>query len=109
MAHAPCYKRHMDFCLLGPIEVSEGDRLIPLPRQKQRALLTLLLLEAGRVISTDRLLDDLWGEDPPPTAKSSLHNHISQLREALGPEVLITRPPGYVLDVAPESVDLVRF
>jgi DNA-binding SARP family transcriptional activator len=99
----------MDFCLLGPLEVRDGERLIPIRRQKQRALLALLVLEVGRIVSTDRLLDELWGEEPPRTAKGSLHNSVSQLRRALGADVLLTRAPGYVLDVDRSSVDLVRF
>jgi DNA-binding SARP family transcriptional activator len=99
----------VDFRLLGSIEVREADRLVPIRRQKQRALLTLLLLNVGNVVSTDRLVDELWGDDPPRTAKGSLHNYVSQLRRVLGPEVLITREPGYLLEVDPESVDVVRF
>ncbi|MDQ2982560.1 MAG: AAA family ATPase [Actinomycetota bacterium] len=99
----------MDFCVLGPIEVRENDRVVPLRRQKQRALLALLVLHVGEVVSSDRLLDALWGEEPPRTAKGSLHNCVSQLRRALGPETLLTRAPGYVLDIDPERIDLVRF
>src|SRR5713226_7402109 len=99
----------MEFGVLGPLRVIEGEREIPLPRQKHRALLAFLVLHAGEVVSVDRLLDELWGERPPATAKNSLQNNISQLRKLLGADVLQTRPPGYVLDLAPDDVDLSRF
>ena len=84
-------------------------RLIQLGGQKQRALLAALLVRVGEVVSTDRLIDDLWGEEPPRTAATSLQNFVSQLRKLLGPEVLVTRPPGYALDVEREAVDAARF
>jgi DNA-binding SARP family transcriptional activator len=96
--------------LLGPLEVGDrAGRPVPLPRQKQRALLAALALRPGAVVSTDRLLEDLWGEEPPRTAVGSLQNLVSQLRKSLGADVLVTRPPGYVLAVAPEDVDVGRF
>jgi DNA-binding SARP family transcriptional activator len=98
----------MDFRILGPVEVIDGGR-VPLPRPKQRALLAYLLLHAGEVVSTDRLLDALWGERPPPTATDALQNYVSQLRKALGAAVIVTRPPGYLLNAAPEQIDLGRF
>ena len=76
----------MDFRLLGPLEVSRGGDLLELGGPKQRALLALLLLDAGRVVSTDRLIDALWGEQPPRTAATSLQNFVSQLRKLLGPD-----------------------
>src|SRR5712692_3927777 len=99
----------MEFGVLGPFRVTDGEREIPLPRQKHRALLAFLVLHAGEVVSVDRLLDELWGERPPATAKNSLQNNISQLRKLLGADVLQTRPPGYVLDLAPDDLDLSRF
>jgi DNA-binding SARP family transcriptional activator len=99
----------LEFRILGSLEVSKDGVAIPLGGRKQRALLTLLLLEAGHVVSTDRLIDTLWGERPPRTAATSLQNLVSQLRKLLGPEVLVTKPSGYQLDVAPEQLDLERF
>ena len=99
----------MEFRVLGPFRVTDGEREIPLPRQKHRALLAFLVLHAREVVSVDRLLDELWGERPPATAKNSLQNNVSQLRKLLGADVLHTRPPGYVLDLAPDDVDLSRF
>jgi DNA-binding SARP family transcriptional activator len=100
----------LEFRILGALEVRGADgNPVPLAGQKQRALLALLLLHAGRVVPTDRLLDDLWGERPPPTANSSLQNLVSQLRKTLGRDVIVTRPPGYVLQVDAAQVDLRRF
>jgi DNA-binding SARP family transcriptional activator len=99
----------LEFRILGPLEVREDDVPLQLGGQKQRVLLALLLLEANRVVSTDRLLDALWGEQPPRTAPTSLQNFVSQLRKLLGPETLVTKPPGYQLRVEPEQADLDRF
>jgi DNA-binding SARP family transcriptional activator len=68
----------------------------------------LLLLDAGRVVSTDRLVDALWSGTPPPTATASLQNFVSQLRKSLGPDTIETRPPGYRLPLEPEQLDLAR-
>jgi DNA-binding SARP family transcriptional activator len=99
----------LEFRILGSLEVTEDDVAIPLGGRKQRALLALLILDAGRVVSTDRLIDALWGERPPRTAATSLQNLVSQLRKLLGADVLVTKPAGYQLDVAPEQLDLERF
>jgi DNA-binding SARP family transcriptional activator/tetratricopeptide (TPR) repeat protein len=99
----------LTFAILGPLEVRDGEHLIPLPRRKHRALLVVLLLRAGEVVSTDSLIDQLWGESPPRTAKEALVNYVSLLRHALGPDVVITRAPGYILDASPEQTDLARF
>jgi DNA-binding SARP family transcriptional activator len=93
----------LDFRLLGPIEVRSGGEPLPLGGPKQRALLALLLVEAGRAVSTDRIVDALWGEHPPRTAQTSLQNFVSQLRKLLGPEVLVTKPPGYLLRARPDA------
>jgi DNA-binding SARP family transcriptional activator len=98
-----------EFRILGPLEVSDETGLLPLGGQKQRALLAMLLLDAGRVVSTDRLIDALWGEQPPRTASTSLQNFVSQLRKLLGPEVLETKAPGYRVRLPPRSLDLDRF
>jgi DNA-binding SARP family transcriptional activator len=96
----------MEFRILGPLEVVGDEGPLALGGQKQRALLGLLLVRAGEVVSTDRLLDELWGEHPPKAAKASLQNLVVQLRKLLGAEVVVTRPPGYVLRVDAEQVDL---
>jgi DNA-binding SARP family transcriptional activator len=105
-----CYKGHvLEFRILGPVEVSDETGPLLLGGQKQRAVLAMLLLEAPRPVSTDRLIEALWGEQPPRTAATSLQNFVSQLRKTLGGDVLVTKPPGYALDVRPEQVDLHRF
>src|SRR5689334_18305677 len=76
----PCYKRHVpDFRILGPLEAFNETGPLLLGGQKQRAVLAMLLLEPGRIVSTDRLIDALWGEQPPRTATTSLQNFVSQL------------------------------
>ena len=91
-----------EYRILGPLEVSGERGPVALGGQKQRALLGLLLMRAGEVVATDRLVDQLWGELPPRTATTSLQNHVSQLRKLLGAETIVTRPPGYVLEVDAE-------
>jgi DNA-binding SARP family transcriptional activator len=98
-----------EFRILGPLEVSDETGPLLLGGLKQRAVLALLLLDAGRVVSVDRLVDALWGEQPPRTAATSLQNFISALRKLLGPEVLETKPPGYRLNLKPGELDLDRF
>jgi DNA-binding SARP family transcriptional activator len=99
----------LEFRILGPLEVVDAGTPLQLSGQKQRALLALLLVDANRVVSTDRIIDALWGEQPPRTAVTSLQNFVSQLRKLLGPETLVTKPPGYQLAIAPEQLDLERF
>jgi YVTN family beta-propeller protein len=99
----------VEFRILGPVEVSEDGRPVSLGRGKQRAVLALLLLEANRIVSSDRLIDQLWGGQPPATAATALQGHISGLRKALGPDVIVTRRPGYMLEIDPKQVDLGRF
>jgi DNA-binding SARP family transcriptional activator len=100
----------MDFRLLGPLEVvSEHDRPVPLGGVKQRSLLAVLLLHANELVSTDRLIDQLWGTAPPATAAKNIQVKVSRLRKALGEERVVTQPPGYVLRVEPSEVDLGRF
>ena len=102
--------RVLDFRILGPFEVLAADgEPLPLGGQKQRALLVALLLRANDVVSTDVLIDRLWGENPPRTARTSLQNAVSALRQLLGPNVLVTRSPGYRLTVDLDSIDLKRF
>jgi DNA-binding SARP family transcriptional activator len=97
------------FLILGPLEVAGEDGPLRLGGAKQRALLALLTLNAGRVVPTDTLIDQLWGERPPRTAVTSLQNFVSQLRKLLGPELVETRPPGYLLQVERDAVDAFRF
>ena len=99
----------MEFGLLGPLTVVEGGSDVTPARPKQRALLALLLLRRGEVVPGAQLIEALWGEEPPETAQTALHGHISNLRKLVGPERIRTRPPGYRLDVSPGEVDLARF
>jgi YVTN family beta-propeller protein len=82
---------------------------VSLGGSKQRALLALLLLRANKVVPRDRLIDDIWGERAPETATTALQGYVSGLRKALGAERILTRAPGYLLQVDPEAVDLGRF
>ena len=97
------------FRMLGPLEVVGEDGLLPLGGQKQKAVLAILLLNAGRAVATDHLIDALWGGNPPRTAATSLQNFVSQLRKLVGAEALATQPPGYVLRIEQEQIDVNRF
>jgi DNA-binding SARP family transcriptional activator/tetratricopeptide (TPR) repeat protein len=99
----------MEFRVLGPLEVVAEGRTVDLGGQKQRALLALLLLEANRVVSSDRLTDALWEDDPPETAQKALQVYVSQLRKALGRERLQTKAPGYLIRIEDGELDLHRF
>jgi DNA-binding SARP family transcriptional activator len=105
----------MEFRILGPLEVLDEGRLVRLGGGKQRALLAMFLLHRGETLSTDRLIDELWGERPPATAAKALQVHISRLRKALGLEdhdsgvVVVTREHGYELKLDPECLDVHRF
>jgi DNA-binding SARP family transcriptional activator len=91
--------------ILGPLEVWDGERSLQLGGQRQRGVLTLLAIHAGEVVPSERLITELWGESPPATAATALQNAVSQLRKALGPNAIETRPPGYSLGVGREAVD----
>ncbi|RGA01602.1 hypothetical protein DI270_028655 [Microbispora triticiradicis] len=108
----------MDFRLFGPLEVVDSSgRAVDVGTPKRRAVLAMLALEPGRVVALDRLIDELWSGEAPASATGTLQAYISQLRRALEPgraprtppRVLLTREPGYLLDIAPGQVDLVRF
>jgi DNA-binding SARP family transcriptional activator len=86
-----------------------GGRLVPLGGEKQRALIGFLALRANQVVARERLLEELWDGDPPPTAVKAVQVYVSRLRKVLPSGVLITRPPGYMLEVDPEEVDVHRF
>jgi DNA-binding SARP family transcriptional activator len=99
----------MEFRLLGPLEVVDGDRRLTLGGVKPRSLLAMLLLHANEVVSADRLIDELWGDEAPATAAKSIQVYVSRLRKDLGEGRLATRAPGYVLNVDPSEFDLARF
>lgn len=95
--------------LLGPLQVRSGDTDLTPRRRKQRALLAALALRVGAPVTQDRLVDELWGENPPKTARHALENYVFELRKSLGKDVIETRPNGYLLNLPPEDVDVVRF
>jgi DNA-binding SARP family transcriptional activator/tetratricopeptide (TPR) repeat protein len=105
------------FAVLGPLEVWREGKPLRLGASKQRALLAALLLQANRVVSSDRLIEQVWGAAAPPTARNTLHSLVLRLRRLLGPAVpheqaaavLATKPPGYILRLDPDQLDLNRF
>jgi WD40 repeat protein/DNA-binding SARP family transcriptional activator len=99
----------MEFRLLGPLEVTEGERPIPLGGPKQRAVLAHLLLQANQVVPTGLLIEEIWGEEPPAAARGSLQAYVSRLRKLLGPDRIEGRSRGYVLHAVSDEVDVLRF
>jgi DNA-binding SARP family transcriptional activator len=95
--------------MLGPLEVLERDVVQPLGGAKQRAVLAILILHRGELVSGERLADELWGERPPATAAKTLQGYISRLRKTVGEDVLRTRGRGYVLALASGQLDLDEF
>jgi DNA-binding SARP family transcriptional activator/streptogramin lyase len=98
--------------ILGPLELWVAGGRLELGGGRQRALLALLALHANEVVSSDRLIDELWGASPPSTARKVLQNIVSQLRSEIGPtgpDLLVTRSPGYVLELGAEALDARRF
>ncbi len=88
----------MEYALLGPLEVRSDGRTIAVGRGKQRALLAVLALNAGRVVPAERLIDELWGDEPPATAATALQVYVSRLRKSLGEGAIETREPGYLVE-----------
>ena len=106
----------IDFCILGPLEARDDGRAVPLGGTKQRALLGLLLLHPNETLSTDRLIDELWGERPPSSAAKAVQVRVSRLRKALAGEngngsagLVVTRERGYELKLDPQRLDSRRF
>jgi DNA-binding SARP family transcriptional activator len=99
----------MEFRVLGPLEVSDGSDVMSIPGAKERSLLALLLLHGGRVVSADRLIDELWGEEPPGTARKSLQVRVAGLRRTLGQDRIITSPSGYRVRLDVDELDVERF
>jgi YVTN family beta-propeller protein len=99
----------IEFRILGPLEVEHEGRLVPLGGTRQRAVLAILVLHRGEVVSMDRLVDELWGERPPDTATKTVQVYVSRLRKELGQEFVLTRGGGYVLDLEPAQLDVEHF
>lgn len=108
----------MRFLVLGPLEVrGEGGDLVPIAGSKERVILACLIARAGRVVPTDDLIEELWGERPPRTAEKTLGSYVSRLRRALepsrsqgsNPHVIVSRGGGYSLDTNGHQIDALRF
>src|ERR687897_167523 len=107
----------VEFRILGPLEVVAENRQVRVSGAKERALLAILLVHVGEVVSADRLIDELWGGELPANPSNTLQVVVSRLRKAMegAPaserwgELLVTRKPGYVLDVDPKDLDARRF
>jgi class 3 adenylate cyclase/DNA-binding SARP family transcriptional activator len=99
----------VEFRILGPIEASLNGGPVSLGGGRQRAVLALLLLRLGEVVSTEQLVEELWAGQPPATATKIVQLYVSRLRKSLGEGLLLTRSPGYVLRANPENLDAHRF
>jgi DNA-binding SARP family transcriptional activator len=95
--------------LLGPLQAVRGGQTVVLGGAKQRVVLALLALNAGRVVSADSLIEALWDGHPPATAATALQGHVSRLRRLLGAEEIVTRSPGYILETEHGATDVGRF
>jgi len=95
----------VEFRILGPLEAWHDGLELELGAGRQRALLALLLLHADEPVSSEQLIDGLWGESPPASATKVLHNYVSQLRHALPAEAILTRDFGYLIRAAPTDAD----
>ena len=103
LVQPPCGVR-----ILGLLEVVDAGSEVPLGGRNQRILLARLLVNADEVVSTDRIIDALWGEEPPRTALTSVQNSVARLRKRIGPERLVTKPPGYMLRLQDDVLDARR-
>lgn len=99
----------MQLRILGPLEVVEDDHTLDLGAHKQQVLLGVLALRPREVVSTARLIDELWGESPPASAAKAVQGYVSGLRKALGGEAIVTKAGGYLVSLDPEAVDAERF
>lgn len=99
------YFECVEYRILGPLEVRESSRLVEIPGVKERALLALLLVELGTVVSTDRVIYELWSDDPPKTVQATVRTLVSRLRKIIGKDSIVAERPGYRLTAAPAAVD----
>src|SRR6185503_18669595 len=99
----------LDFRILGRVEAVDDGRDVTPHRAQPRALLALFLLHPNERLTTDRLIEALWGDSPPATADKALQGHISALRKLLGPSRIRTEPGAYELEVRPGELDVERF
>lgn len=103
------YLAGVEIRILGPLEVVSDGGVQPLGGKRERALLAVMALSPGQVLSADRLIDALWGEALPANPANALQALVSRLRRSLGSDLIVTRSPGYVLAVEPEAVDVAQF
>jgi DNA-binding SARP family transcriptional activator len=99
----------MEFRILGPLEIVATGQAVGIPGAKERAILAYLLLHAGQVVSVDRLIDELWGEEAPGAARNSLQVRVAKLRQVLGRDRIVTGSGGYRIRIEPGELDLHRF
>ena len=99
----------LELALLGPLEVRRAGEPLELGGSRPRALLALLALNRSSVVSSDRIVEDLWGDESPASARHMVAVYVSRLRKRLGEDIVLTRRPGYLLQVGPEQVDAARF
>src|ERR1043166_7179010 len=99
----------MEFSILGPLVVRAGDAIVELGGARRRSLVALLLLQANRTVSAERLIEDLWEGAPPDGASATLQSHVSALRKALGAERITTQGGGYSLVVGDGELDSAVF
>ena len=99
----------MEFKVLGPLEVIGPRGRIKIGSGLQRAILALLVLHVGETVSTDHLIDEVWGDDPPPSARHAIGVHVARLRRALGVACIESQPHGYRLRAEGSDIDLGRF
>ena len=102
-------RKGVEFRILGPLEVWHEGRPVQIGGAKERALLVFLLLHVGEPVSADRLIEELWGDSPPATAKKSLQVRVAGLRRAVRGDVLLTRGDAYLVRLEPNQLDLHRF
>jgi DNA-binding SARP family transcriptional activator/tetratricopeptide (TPR) repeat protein len=95
--------------VLGPLDVRAEGRPVPVPSGKSAVVLAVLAMSAGRPVSIERLADHLWRDELPERVRGSLHSHVTRLRRLLGAEAIRTVPSGYLLDIDPDRVDVLRF
>ena len=98
----------MDYRILGPLEAFDGERAISLGGARQRAVLALLVLHGNETLTSDVIVDELWGEQAPPTAVKVLQNCVSALRKELPPETIRTVAGAYSLTLGPDELDRAR-
>ena len=110
MREAPTPPHTIELRVLGALEIRRAGEIVPIRGARQRALLARLLLDAGRVVPLDALVDALWSDEPPADPRNAVQTYVARLREVLTENVeLITREPGYLLDVGSHEVDVLRF